>query len=582
MSFYSKYARLLNSRQSRTVVLYGNVYDLFWNGSEYVTLLQFLIKKTASPSTIQAVYELNGPIRFTDEKTVKDAYIEYKSSKNLRDLLIAKGANPKDNLYNKLSDEFDALVRESHGNTAVGLQFLRQLCDASRKCCSQNLHIIIESADMLLPAGKDIASLNDKDRTRITIVQDWFSDPGFCYGNDTVTLISESQSLIHSRITNLPQILSVEVAAPRLDDRKQAIQYFAKDGLLRNETESWLTDDLASLTAGLSIHAIRQMIAGCLYAKEPLSTDILVSKIETYIQSQVGDDVIEFKKPQHTLKDVIGFSSLKKFLYEELIPRLRATGAESISGAAIGGPVGSGKTFIFEAVASELGIPVIVLKNLRSQWYGQTDVIFERLRRVLLALEKVLIFVDEADTQFGDVSEEGHSTERRLTGKIQSMMSDTTLKGRVSWLLMTARIHLLSPDIRRPGRVGDLIIPVLDPEGDDHKDFVNWMLRGLYEPSAEELDKIIALTRGYSSAGFASLRSNLKLHKDLTFYRICNIIDDQIPPNIGPTREYQTYQALDNCTRKSLIPPSYLKDGLIESKKNWQRQIQQLELEGVS
>ena len=46
------------------------------------------------------------------------------------------------------------------------------------------------------------------------------------------------------------------------------------------------------------------------------------------------------------------------------------------------------------------------------------------------------------------------------------MENETGLRGRVLWLLMTARIHLLSPDIRRPGRVGDLIIPILDR--DDH------------------------------------------------------------------------------------------------------------------
>ena len=71
----------------------------------------------------------------------------------------------------------------------------------------------------------------------------------------------------------------------------------------------------------------------------------------------------------------------------------------------------------------------------------------------------------ELGDEFGGVGAETHSTERRLTGKIQAMMSDPRLRGRVIWLLMTARIHLLSPDIRRPGRVGDLIIPVLDPEG---------------------------------------------------------------------------------------------------------------------
>ena len=66
----------------------------------------------------------------------------------------------------------------------------------------------------------------------------------------------------------------------------------------------------------------------------------------------------------------------------------------------------------------------------------------------------------------GGVGAGTHDTERRLTGKIQAMMSDPKLRGRVVWLLMTARIHMLSPDIRRPGRVGDLIIPILDPAED--------------------------------------------------------------------------------------------------------------------
>ena len=151
-------------------------------------------------------------------------------------------------------------------------------------------------------------------------------------------------------------------------------------------------------------------------------------------------------------------------------------------------------------------MPVLVLKNIRSQWFGQTDVIFERLRRVLEALEKVVIFVDEADTQFGGVGEGAHETERRLTGKVQGMMSDPMLRGKVIWLLMTARIHLLSPDIRRPGRVGDLIIPVLDPEGQDRLDFIKWMLKPAGEVGGglgDWLDKE-GLPLGFSGSRFFS------------------------------------------------------------------------------
>ncbi len=86
-------------------------------------------------------------------------------------------------------------------------------------------------------------------------------------------------------------------------------------------------------------------------------------------------------------------------------------------------------------------MPVLVLKSIRSQWFGQTDVIFERLRRVLEALEKVVIFVDEKPIRNSVESVKEHTKpRRRLTGKIQGMMSDPVLRGKVIWLLMTARI----------------------------------------------------------------------------------------------------------------------------------------------
>jgi SpoVK/Ycf46/Vps4 family AAA+-type ATPase len=291
------------------------------------------------------------------------------------------------------------------------------------------------------------------------------------------------------------------------------------------------------------------------------------------------------------MTDVIGFTQLKKFLTDELIPRFKAPADSALPGAAVAGAIGGGKTFIFEAVAAELDLPVLVLKNIRSQWFGQTDVIFERLRAVLEALGKVVIFVDEADTQFGRVDANAHETERRLTGKIQQMMSDPKLRGEVLWLLMTARIHLLSPDIRRPGRVGDLIIPVLDPTGDDRVEFINWVVDAIKLDDAqlekEGLTRLDLVQRmndellpaEYSAASFASLRSYLKAIQPKTWAEVMTAVHDQLPPSIGPTREYQTLQALVNCTRRSLLPNP---DSALEDRVEWERRIRELELEGIS
>ena len=579
--FFTRLAGIFNSQQSRTVILNGNVYDLFRGKERYVPLIPFLSEKTATDRLIRIVYELNGPIRVLDDKDkLKNAWISWKAGIDV-DTLLVKGLKQKGQSdFDRLSQQFDQHLLDAIGNPTLALEVLRQLTICSRSAlAAANLMILIEAADMLLPAGSgDVSSLDDKKLRRISIVQDWFNDPAFMNAGDSVVLIAESRSLIHPRVSRLPQVLTVDIPSPDRDTRLDFINQYVEQA--EKKPKFWSTpENLAAFTAGLSLHAIRQLLAGAAYADTELTPKDLIHKVEEFIQAQVGEDVVEFKKPSHTLNDVIGCTQLKKFLRSELIPRFKAEPDKALPGAAVAGPIGGGKTFIFEAVAGELGVPVLVLKSIRSQWYGQTDVIFERLRRVLEALDKVVIFVDEADTQFGGVGAETHSTERRLTGKIQAMMSDPKLRGRVMWLLMTARIHLLSPDIRRPGRVGDLIIPVLDPRGDDRQQFIDWVLRSCIEaPTDEDLALMDELTQGYSAAAFASLRSQLKSSQVSSIEKITEIVRDHIPPAIGQTRRYQTLQAMINCTRRSLLPdPNFTP----RDREAWQEEIRSLERLGI-
>ena len=158
-------------------------------------------------------------------------------------------------------------------------------------------------------------------------------------------------------------------------------------------------------------------------------------------------------------------------------------------------------------------------------------------------------------------------------------MSDPRLKGRVIWLLMTARIHLLSPDIRRPGRVGDLIIPVLDPIDDDRTEFIRWVAESVLEaPSEHDIQRIDELTPGYSAAAFASLRSQLRGCDAKTIEDVINIVNDLLLPAIESTRRYQTLQALLNCTRRSLLPGTVLTD---RDREGWHQEILALESRGI-
>ena len=492
---------------------------------------------------------------------------------------------------------FSQYMTEAIGSPTLALELLRQFCLLSRstnadgeKFLSERLIILIEAADMLLPEG-EIRSLSVQDRHRVSIIQDWISDSNFMNGNDTVIFITESPSLLNSRIIRLPQVVTVEIPAPGMVERQHFISWFNNTPkLIEKPLNLWGTQaQLAMLTAGLSIQALRQMLLSACYSGEKLQPEDVIEKVSEFIQTQLGEDVVEFKKPAHSLKDIVGNRKLVDFLKTQLIPRITSTGPDAIPGMSVCGPIGSGKTFIFEGLAGQLDIPVLVLKNIRSMWFGQTDVIFERLRRLLMALVKVLIFVDEADTQFGGVGREAHSTEQRLTGKIQAMMSDPQLRGNITWLLMTARIYNLSPDLRREGRVGDMVVPVLDPSGEDREDFLCWTIAKVSSSafSEEDTERLLKITEDYSAASFASLRSDLEAASlikansettgKLTMDEIIAVAEDRILPNIGVIRQYQTLQALLNCTRKSLLPGDYSP----EIRESWVKQIAQLEALGV-
>jgi SpoVK/Ycf46/Vps4 family AAA+-type ATPase len=597
--FLNTAGRILNSGQARSITLTGDIDDLYFleesgNAGRYVPLVPFLTAHWDLPGRIVVVYELNGPIRFLRDEhrgRLKDAWVALRTGLDVDQQAIARMLRPSTSeTLDTLDASFEGNLQRAIGRPTLALEMLRQMCLCSRTVVAgepllrEDLIIVIEAADLLIPEAP-ITQMSDADRHRVAICQDWFSDPGYLDGGDAVILLSESRGQLHHRINQLPHVLEVATQSADQTTRQHYVSWFDDQQPTTHKlTLSMGREEFVELTAGLSIYALSQLVKGASHEGVTLTPTEVVAKVEAYVQSQLGEDIVEFKKPGHALEDVVGFSQLKEFVRDELIPRFQSSGPDALPGAAICGPIGSGKTFIFEAVAGELEMVVLVLKNIRSQWFGQTDVILERLKRVLQALAKVVIFVDEADTQFGGVGPGAHSTERRLTGKIQAMMSDPQLRGRVIWLLMTARINALSPDIRRPGRTGDLIIPVLDPAGEDRDAFLRWVVGAVVdeELDASAFDRLRELTADYSAASFASLRSELQaraVRETLDLDRILEIVDDLIPPAIQQTRRYQTLQALVNCTRRSLLPDPKVDRA---ARQRWAEELRELERQGLT
>jgi SpoVK/Ycf46/Vps4 family AAA+-type ATPase len=128
------------------------------------------------------------------------------------------------------------------------------------------------------------------------------------------------------------------------------------------------------------------------------------------------------------------------------------------------GRIGTGKTFLVECWAGEVGIPAVEIKNFRDRWVGATEGNLERIFNILRALGQVVVFVDEADQMTGKRG--GGDGDSGLSGRIYGMlakeMSDTANRGKIIWVFATSRPDLLEVDLKRQGRL-DVHIPLFPP-----------------------------------------------------------------------------------------------------------------------
>ena len=104
---------------------------------------------------------------------------------------------------------------------------------------------------------------------------------------------------------------------------------------------------------------------------------------------------------RRTLDDYHGQEALKRWLRQD-IALWQAGDLKALPmGYLLCGPVGTGKTFLVECLAGEAGVPVVKLKNFRDRWVGSSEGNLEKIFRLVRALGRCMVFIDEADQTLG-------------------------------------------------------------------------------------------------------------------------------------------------------------------------------------
>jgi SpoVK/Ycf46/Vps4 family AAA+-type ATPase len=239
-------------------------------------------------------------------------------------------------------------------------------------------------------------------------------------------------------------------------------------------------------------------------------------------------------------------------------------------GYLIAGRIGTGKTFLVQCWAGELGIPCVVFKNFRDRWVGATESNLEKIFAILRALGQVVVFVDEADQAAG--KREGGDGDSGLSGRVYSMlakeMSDTRNRGRIIWVFATSRPDLLEVDLKRQGRL-DVHIPLFPPETPQEREALLLAIaRKLKFPLAA--GDLPPFTDGVSLGGNeleGVLVRALRVHElsaaspDAPKRPIKEILVDllrEVRPNPHTRKlEYMDLVAVKECTDVRFLPPRF-------------------------
>jgi AAA+ superfamily predicted ATPase len=324
--------------------------------------------------------------------------------------------------------------------------------------------VVIEFAEFVVPRG-DALQLGGGFAANIVKVLGWANDPAITQANIVTVLLSEGLRDLNDLVVDNPHAAALHVPLPDEVEMSAYVQALATSQFpdLPAKTEVPF-ETLGGRLTGLSRVGARTAVSLALRNHGSITTAWL-SKIKKDLIERECQGLLEFIESPFTLDNVAGHEPVKAWLREDTLLLKRGSLRALPMGYLIAGRIGTGKTFIVQCWAGEIGIPCVVLKNFRDKWVGATESNLEKIFAVLRAVGQVVVFVDEADQAAGKRG--GGDDDSGLSGRVYGMlakeMSDTRNRGRIIWVFATSRPDLLEVDLKRQGRL-DVHIPLFPPE----------------------------------------------------------------------------------------------------------------------
>lgn len=328
----------------------------------------------------------------------------------------------------------------------------------------RRIAVVIDFAEFVVPRGDPVA-LGGAFSANVVKVLGWANDPEILGANIATVLVSEGLHELSALVAENPHAASLQIPLPDEAAMRDYLTALAASDLQGLEERCDLPlDVVARRLTGLSRAGAKKALGVALRNEKRITGEWLTRKKKELIERECAG-LLEFLESPFTLDNLAGNDAVKAWLREDAQLLRRGALHALPMGYLIAGRIGTGKTFLVQCWAGELGIPCVVLKNFRDRWVGATEANLERIFEVLRALGQVVVFVDEADQATG--KRDGGAQDGGLSGRVYSMlakeMSETRNRGKIIWVFATSRPDLVEVDLKRQGRL-DVHVPLFPPE----------------------------------------------------------------------------------------------------------------------
>jgi len=545
--------------------------DLFRSGS----VAQFLLHGNVFdvvPMNCGAASKLLPLKQFLDEVMFEgyDTVLHYDRGKGIRP---TKGADDwADWLQQMAGNDALAVAQVREPGKAMDLidRYLLRVLNVkavgAKNAKQRKVAVVIDFAEFVVPRGEPM-QLSSDFTTSVVKVLSWANDPAILQSNIATVLLTEGLHDLNDLVVENPHASKLRIPLP---DENEMTQYL---DVLRATTQADLPsrcevsmDVLARRLTGLSRVGAYTTLTMALNNGKSITASWLMKFKKDLIEREC-EGLLEFIESPYTLDNVAGHEPVKGWLRED--GQLLRQGALYAlpMGYLITGRIGTGKTFIVQCWAGELGIPCVVFKNFRDRWMGATESNLEKIFSILHALGQVLVFVDEADQAAG--KRESGDSDSGLSGRVYAMlakeMSETRNRGKIIWVFATSRPDLLEVDLKRQGRL-DVHIPLFPPQdGKEVQALLMAVAKKLKFPLQDtDLPEISPEVVSGGNEIEALLVRALRVYElaqpKRPLKEILTEVMRELRPNANTKKlEYMDLVATRECTDNRFLPPAFVK-----------------------